>query len=471
MGTELVELQLQTRRFRCGCATCPRDTFAEQHPGIVQRYSRFTKRLTAHLTQIGLALGGQAGASLARELQMPVSGSTLLRLVRQIDVPPIEPPRIIGIDDWAICKGRTYGTIVVDLERKRPIDLLPSREGDVVREWLQAHPTVEVVARDRSGEYKEAVTQGAPQAKQIADRWHLLHNLAECVVRHVSSRYEAICRLAPIESPKSPCETAGKRRRYDPGPARLTLQATRAKQREERFAAVKAQQAQGVCASHIAKAFKLSRRIVNQWVNSQSLPKDSRGRFKAVCLIDAYEPYLQKRLAEGCTNQSQLWREICQQGFSGKRALVSRWVRQYQSKQAATRSKRALIPQPRPLAWLLLRSDKEHTEVEQQVWQWLQQDEKLLELRQIAHEFIAIVRQRQSDLWSGWLERCVASSVKELRHLAVGFKRDEAAVREAVTQIWSNGPTEGHINRLKYLKRQMYGRAKFDLLRLRFLAT
>jgi len=151
VGTDLVELHILTRRFRCVSTHCPRRTFAEQHPQVVQRRGRRTKRLTSNLTQIGLALGGQAGARLAKKLQIPVSRSTILRLIRQVDLPPIEQPRIIGIDDWAFRKGRTYGTVIVDFASHRPIDLLPSREGYAVKEWLLAHPTVEVVTRDRSG--------------------------------------------------------------------------------------------------------------------------------------------------------------------------------------------------------------------------------------------------------------------------------------------------------------------------------
>lgn len=473
VGLDQVELHIQTRRFRCISASCPRCTFAEQHPEIVLRRGRRTKRLTANLIQIGLALGGQAGARLAGKLQMAVSGATILRLVRQVSLPPVEKPRIIGIDDWALRKGRTYGTIVVDLESHQPIDLLPSREGSVVKEWFQGHPTVEIVTRDRSGEYKEAITQGAPKAKQIADRWHLLHNLAESIVRHLSRRYDAICRLAPLVAEGNPPETLAKRRRYYRGRGCSELQAARAKQREERFRSVKARHAQGVYTSDIAKEFNLSRQTVSHWVNSDSLPPDARGRFKRVCLIDPYEPYLRKRLAEGCTNQSQLWREICQQGFTGDRSLVSRWVRHQELplKRSATKPKRVPMPRPRPLAWLLLRTDEEHNEEERQVWQWLRQYKLLVELRDLAHEFRAIVRERQGEVWPSWLERCTTCSVKELRNLAIGFKRDEAAVGEAVTEIWSNGQVEGQINRLKYLKRQMYGRANFDLLRLRFLVT
>ena len=126
---------------------------------------------------------------------MAASASTLLRLLHQIEVPAIEEPRVIGIDDWAFRKGRDYGTIIIDHETGKPIDLLPERDCETVKQWLQKHPTIEVVTRDRSGEYREAITQALPDAIQIADRWHLLLNLGEAIQRHISRRYKAVRQL------------------------------------------------------------------------------------------------------------------------------------------------------------------------------------------------------------------------------------------------------------------------------------
>jgi transposase len=238
---------------------------------------------------------------------------------------------------------------------------------------------------------------------------------------------------------------------------------------------VKARHAQGAYTTDIAREFNLSRKTVSRWVNCESLSPDSRGRFKRKCLIDDYETYLRKRLAEGCTNQSQLWREICKQGFTGCRTLVSKWIRhnglspRTTSTNPSPEGDAIAVSRPKALTWLLIRRKDELDEKEQYLLKLLLQDTKIAELRQLAHKFMYMIRNQAANEWTSWLEKCRQSTVKELRNFAIGLKRDESAVYEAIRQPWSNGATEGHVNRLKFLKRQMYGRANFDLLRLKVL--
>jgi transposase len=163
-----VTWRVQVRRFRCG--HCPGRIFAERVPGLGMRKARRSDRLAEAQTDIGMVLGGEAGARLSRRLAMPISGDTVLRLIRRRGTVPSPPPRVVGIDDWAWRRGRSYGTIVCDLERRRVIDLLPGRSAAPVRDWLAAHPSVTVVSRDRSGPYAEAARTGAPTATQVADR-------------------------------------------------------------------------------------------------------------------------------------------------------------------------------------------------------------------------------------------------------------------------------------------------------------
>ena len=241
------------------------------------------------------------------------------------------------------------------------------------------------------------------------------------------------------------------------------------------FAAVKARYKQGVYTTDLAKEFNLTRQTISRWVNSKTLPPDTRGRFKQKCLIDDFIPYLRQRLEAGCTNQSLLWREISAQGFTGTRSLVGKWIRQNydtpaQTKDRLSRKKSKVeVPYPRELAWVLIRHKDELDDNEQHLLQVLLQDDKLAELRQLALKFMRIVRNGLSEQWPSWLESCCVSTVKELKNFAIGLKKDGAAVYQAIQQSWSNGPTEGHVNKLKFLKRQMYGRASFDLLRLRVL--
>lgn len=480
IGLFLVWLQLKVRRFRCANPDCKQQTFAEQYPDLVGRRRRRTNRLLLQLFQIGLALGGAAGARLAGKLAMTASGSTLLRLLHQIEAPLTSQPRVIGIDDWAFRKGRHYGTIIVDHESGRPIDLLPERDSKTVREWLEQHPTIEVVTRDRSGEYRDAITEALPEAVQIADRWHLLKNLGKAVQRYISRRRKTIRQLVvdAVETDgveQDDLDITEKYRRYSPGPSREALHKARSDEREALFAAVKARQAAGAYTTDIAKEFNLSRPTISRWVNSESLPPDARGRYKRECLIDNYVPYLRRRIEAGGTNKSQLWREIRNQGFTGSRTLVGKWVRQNYPTKADVKEKLPakkvglVVPSSRELAWLIIRHTDELEEDEKPLLEVLLQYAEVAELREAAHRFMRMVRNGLDQEWTSWLKSSCNSAIKELKNFALGLKRDGAAVYEAIRQPWSNGATEGHVNRLKFLKRQTYGRASFDLLRLRVL--
>lgn len=169
-----VQLQLRVRTFFCSITACPRRIFTERLPTVMAPWARRTARLAQQQQQLGLALGGNASTRLAADLDRSASRNTFLRLVRQLPLPEPAPPEVIGIDDWAWLKGQRYGTIIVDLERHKPIALLEDRNAETLAAWLQQHPTIRIVARDRAGTYADAANNGAPQAIQVADRFHLL---------------------------------------------------------------------------------------------------------------------------------------------------------------------------------------------------------------------------------------------------------------------------------------------------------
>src|SRR5512135_3273530 len=214
-------LLITVRRFFCPTTDCPRRTFAERLPNFVAPHARATVRLQQAHAAIGHALGGQPGARLAARLAMPISPDTLLRRVRRGAPATAPTPRALGVDDFAFRKGSRYGTILVDLERRHVIDLLPDREATTVAAWLREHPGVEVVSRDRAGVYAQAASEAAPDAVQVADRWHLVKNAREAAERVLQRRAASVRALLggrrdvpprdePVadgtEAPVAPCE-------------------------------------------------------------------------------------------------------------------------------------------------------------------------------------------------------------------------------------------------------------------------
>src|SRR5262249_26581114 len=209
-----VSLQLRVRKWFCHNRACPRRIFTERLPTVAAPWARCTLRLAQRLGALGVALGGTAGVQLGHQWDVVVSRNTLLRLLRKLPLPAVPTPRVLGVDDFALRKRHTYGTILVDLERRQPVALLPDRTADTVAQWLREHPGVEVIARDRSSTYAEGVRQGAPGATQVADRFHVLQNLKD-VLDHVFTMHEktldavnATLRAQPVPLSEEPLAVA-----------------------------------------------------------------------------------------------------------------------------------------------------------------------------------------------------------------------------------------------------------------------
>lgn len=466
----VVEIRLHARRFRCANSQCSRQIFTERLPETVQRKARRTVRLGESQLAIGFAVGGEPGSRLSDRLAMPVSGDTLLRMVRAAGFEPPQAPRVVGIDDWAWRKGQRYGTIICDLERNRVLDLLPDRNADTVASWLERHPGIEVIARDRAGVYAEGARRGAPDAKQVADRWHLLQNLGEALRLAVGRHRKAVSAAGKAMAsemtgnaeaePEPPVETS---------PKLDCLRQSRRNQRSEFYAEILQLREAGLSPRQIAPRIGMNVRTVERWLAAGGEPEHRRPPSRSV-LMDPFRDYLEKRWEEGQRNGLQLWTEIKHRGFEGSRATVYRWTaaRKERSSTAPSNS-RWRPPSRRNCAWLL---SEDPTSLDEQTKRFLHHlHENAPELSiagELARRFAAMIRGDDDTGLDQWIADATGS---ELASLAAGIGRDIEAVRAAITQPWSTSPVEGQINRLKTIKRQMYGRAAYPLLRSRLLAA
>jgi transposase len=588
-GGRRVLLRFVVRKFVCPMTECPQQIFTERRAEFVQSYARMTNRLREALVALGMTTGGESGERLAPKLGMRVSAPTLLRHLRRVVLPDAELVRLLGVDDWAWKRGQTYGTILVDLEQHRPIDLLPDRTSATTEAWLRTHPEVDWVSRDRGGEYAAAARAGAPQARQVADKFHLLKNLREALQKLLErkqsylpeeveetrsdvippqARGRGAALPVPLVQPKPDHErhylrmTAQPRLRPGGLSASHLQQQARRDNRYARYEAVRTLYQQGLKKSDIHRRLSLSRATITRYLEADTFPErppppkkasildpykpyllqrwqggcrngvqllaeitargyqgsqalvaiflaDLRKKHQLVgdpqtlhlgvapphkaSILDAYKPYVLKRWQEGCWNGVQLYAEIKAQGFPGSQPTLRDFLAELRKRQCLVGDQEALrvdlapvtvvvpttLPPKRAVtrrmaparaSWLLFLPTERLTDRE------LEQRERLRTCHpdaeaayQLVSAFVTMLAERREEGLARWLAQASHSRLPDLKRFATGIRRDEAAVRAAFSSGISNAQTEGQVNRLKATKRSMYGRANFDLLRLRFL--
>lgn len=453
-----VQVNLVVRRFRCARRLCSRRTFVEAVPALAERYARRTLRLRADLESIALALGGRPGSRLSWLQGKPTSRTTLLRLIRSLPMPSIRTPKVLGVDEFAVRRGRRYGTILIDVGTRRPIDLLEDPSADALVRWLGEHPGVEIVCRDRDGVYASAVRRGAPEAVQVADRWHLVHNLADALERF------ALRVLAGVRK-----AVEGARSEYaDPLVLPAPPQGRIRPRTEKRHARIHELLSRGLTLSAIARQLGLDRRTVRRFVGAAHADDLLRpGGFRP-SQLDPFVPYLTRRWREGCRVAVFLYNEVCQLGYRGSRRSVARRVAPWRT--AEPPPPREALPGPRTVAWLLLRRPSELEDADRVLLAKLfGQVDELRAAHRLAQQFLVLVRERRGRELDEWAAAVLATGPPELRGFSRNLRRDWVAVQRGLTVRWSSGPVEGQITRVKLIKRQMFGRAKFDLLRRRVL--
>jgi transposase len=477
-----VRIHLRSRKLFCGNPACERSIFTEPLPELAARYARKTLRLQEAFYIIGYALGGKAGARVALGLGLTTSPDTLLRRVRQVATKNTASStglRVVGVDDWAFKKGHRYGTLLVDLQTHRLLELLPDRSSESLAHWLKKHPGIEVVSRDRAQVYAEGTREGAPQAEHVADRWHLLHNLGEAIERltaqHATHLRQAVKRMQPT-TPEVPSAE-------ETPPVRLPRfeqrRLERCAEREALYNRIKQLRQQGRTIQVIATETGVSKRTVLRFLRAEQFPARARRR-RQPRNTDPFLPYLQQRMEQGCLNAAQLYRDVKAQGYSGSYGCIYNALQRIAPKQTEPQKARspagshAEVPSSRTVAWWLqghFHIAKPEVSEEQKAFlaHLYTLAPVLQEAAELAQEFARIVKNRQSADLQAWLEKARQSACREIQLFAQGLRQDLAAVQNAVALEWSNGQVEGQVNRLKMLKRQMYGRANFDLLRARVL--
>lgn len=491
-----VQIILRTRKFYCQTIACQRAIFTERLPGVVEPYARHTTRFNEALRQIAMELGGEAGARLGQRLAIPVSADTLLRRIRSAQATTLTTPRVLGVDDFAFRRGKRYGTILVDHERHSAVDLLPDREAETLSAWLKVHPGVEIVTRDRSRAYAEGIASGAPSAVQVADRWHLIKNLSEALERLLTRQHQVIREAAnPIVKLPQPAQLPQSQRLPQPTeelpPSRTFLPPRLRKVVSERrsqhialFNEVIELQQQGLSTEEISQRVGKSRRTIFRWLKQGIYRERVKHRRS---LLDAHFSYIAQLWDEGCHNAMEVWRRLVARGYRGSYKSLNNYLhrRNYLYQQSAPpvpiryKRKRPVrqariepllsTPSPRKTVWMLLKPEELEEKQRKMVNKLCDSSAEVKAAQELALSFIEMVRQRQAERLEGWIAEAVGSKIPELKSFANSLVQDKKAVEAALKYQWSNGPVEGQVNRLKLVKRQMYGRAKLDLLKARVM--
>ena len=486
-----VTFKIRARRFFCGETSCERKIFCERLPDVAAR-ARKTVRLEEALLAIALELGGRAGARLALELGIVAARDTLLKRIKAAPLPEVGKVRILGVDDFAFKKGSTYGTILVDLEDHKVVDLLPERSQESLVAWFKSHPGagVEVASRDRSKIYREGLAKGTPGATHVADRWHLLHNLTLTLEEYLlQKRFVLQKAAAPEAAPEGQDDAA----EFASGPIMPNRPRNHdrkieeaARKRHERLV----EQWKNIRRLYLAKAdlrdicrqLGISARTVYRYKDLTEPPPRPAYKRRA-SVLDPYVPYLVRRWNEGCHNGKRLYREIREQGYQNSEEICARFTAQLRRAEARGKpissvpraragSVAGLSPTAKNVAALFMRhEEKLDEEQEEYLGRLCEADEALADTRVLTQEFAEMVRRLQGEDLNGWLKDAEESNSSAMRSFAVGLRKDLDAVRAGLTEEWSNGPVEGFIHKLKLLKRQGYGRAGFELLRARMLAA
>jgi transposase len=441
VGGRGVVIELRVRRLVCSTASCPQRTFREQIPALTSRWARRTGQLTGLIGDLAVVVAGRAGSAVLARLGMTVSRSTVLRVLMAMPIPPGPAPTVLSVDDFALRRGRHYASLLIDAVTHRRVDVLPDRKAATLAAWLREHPQVEVVCRDGSASYAEAIRDGAPQAVQVSDRWHLWHNLAKAVEKTVIAH--------------SRC--------WHDSPARAG-QALDERTRE-RHSAVHTLLEQGVGLMECARRLGWALNTVKRYARASSAEDLQRPPRYRETLVDPFRDHLRRRRSEDpAVAVTRLLEEVRELGYTGSANLLVRYLNQGRADAERT------PPSPRRLvSWLMSRPANLPAYLHSHLQELLASCPELNVMAQRISEFAGLLTGRRGEDLDAWMTAVDTDDLPALHGFVHGLRMDLDAVVAGLTLPYSNGPMEGANTKVKLLKRQMYGRAGFTLLRQRIL--
>ncbi|KJY41963.1 hypothetical protein VR41_10000 [Streptomyces sp. NRRL B-1568] len=465
LGSRQVVVRLRVRRYFCDRKNCSRRTFVEQVPGLSERHRRSSTGLTGWLRSIAIELGGRPAARLCRRLRLTAGRTRLLGLLTAPAVPD-RAPWVLGVDEFAFRKGCTYGTVLVDVEAGRVVDVLPDRTSETFTAWLTEHPGAEVICRDRATAYTKAVKQAVPNALEVADRWHLLQNLSAAVEKTCHQHRDCLRKHAEEEPVTELPEAAPMLLSPAELPRTQIIERTR-----HRYEDIHRLLEKRWAISAIARRLNLDRKTVRRFRDTdlEQLLASARDR-RPNGVLEPFKGYLNTRFteAQGQVSGTRLFLEIQGRGYRGSRQVVRKHLAALRA--GTAEPVRADIPSPRKITSWIMRPCETLTE---------SQDERLLQVRlacpditracDFARAFANLVRHQRGYLLLEWIRQAEQDAPKPMQGFAGFLRQDLDAVTAGLTLPWSSGVVEGHVNRVKTLKRAMYGRASFELLRTRIL--
>ncbi|MES2653389.1 MAG: ISL3 family transposase [Bacteroidota bacterium] len=460
-------IYLKTRKYRCLTDECPLKIFTERYEDHFDSYRRNTKRLEGKLFGTAIELGGRPAERICRQFSMPVNDTTLLRLIARAQLPHIDTFTAIGVDDWAYKKRERYGSILVDLTTRKIVDLLPDREEKTVVDWLRRQPNLEVVTRDRYGNYVRGATRGAPQAIQVTDRWHLLKNLGEALTRMMTREYSRLNRTLLPEIDESPIEI----------PVALPVKAPEAAIKgvlKRRFDEMKKLQTEGLSANKISAQLHMSRSTVRKYLQTDSLTRKSYGTER---MTENHFDYIRKRLQEDPSLYLKtLWTELRSLGYNGGYSTLSEAMAYYgirigkKVREPGSPRQSGSFFKPSSTSMIFLKPESKLNAGEKHLLDKVCGiSSELKQALSLTRTFRSIMENKNGDQLGTWIENVKSAGISEINTFANGLLKDYRSIENALTLPWSNGPVEGNVNKLKTIKRQMYGRASFDLLRKRLV--